>query len=152
MDFRIPREKGHKFAGRKLSATVVQVYLENDKQMPYDKNLAKTGLYRQWIERKSDEELEAYLKANETEIGLGLQSRNLAPNFQEYEYLVYRNCLYKTELHLRHSVDTEDLDEELFGYHATWKSRFDVALMDWKKNQEEFQQEQEEKSGVNPFY
>lgn len=151
MDFRILTEKP-KQPFRYNSATVVHAYLADNVQMPYVPALKANGLYRQWIERKSEEALDEYIKHNEEMLKQGLESKALAPNFSDYQHYLYRNCLYMVEKHMRHNQDTTQLDADLENYYAVWKGRYDVAVIDWKKSQEAFQTGVEEQSDVNPYY
>lgn len=149
MDFRIRYEKGY----LRPAAHIVQNFLHDGHQLPYYKELALRGTYRQWIENVTEDDLDRYIKENEELLKKGMEVKALSPNFKEYQHLVYRNCLYMVEKHLRHQTDTMQLDSDLENYFAVWKSRYEVAVLDWQKQfPSEFNREIEEVSGVNPFY
>lgn len=150
MDFTIPYETSKELF-RYQGVTVVESYLDNGQQMPYVMSLTKSGLYREWVSRKTDEELEAYIKENEKRLTQGMNSKVMAPHLKEYQHYLYRNCLYMVELYMRHNTDTTQLDADLENYHAVWKGRYEVKLMDWMKKNDAFKPI-EEQSGVNPYY
>jgi hypothetical protein len=126
MEFKIPYESS-KVRGSGLA--LLNSYVEGKKQMPYDFGFVQDGVYREWITRMTDEDLEKFIQKNEKEMQGVMGIKITGPNERRFNYLMYRNCVYMVELHLRHNTDTVRLDEDLHNYEAEWRGKFQRAAL-----------------------
>lgn len=148
MEFKIPYEKS-RFTGIQFSEALKEGY-----QIPYTSELAKQGFYREWISAMSEEQLEGFIKKNETILGNRLNglAESTDPKWEKYRLFAFRNCLYMTELYLRHNTDTQQLDDDLHNYYTNWAGKFEQAKKAWLASLKTTEERPAEKSEVNPYY
>lgn len=145
MNFKIPYEAG------KTSPIQIALYKDKGYQLPYTADAAENGFYREWISEMDEDALDTFIKENEVAMNDYLKNKTTGPNWARIRVYIYRNALYMVEKHLRHETDTAKLDEDLFLYHGEWKGKYERAIAEFLKSDNNVKSP-EEKSGINPYY
>lgn len=148
MEFKIPFEK------RRLTGVELAIAMRDGNQIPYTSSLSKSGDYRTWISAMTEDQLEKFIARNEEILSHRLANlpESVDPNWERHRVFAFRNCLYMTEIYLRHNTDTQRLDDDLLSYYTNWAGKFERAKQNWLASLKPAEQRPAEKSEVNPYY